>query len=114
MRGFGKILLFAIFVLAIIVKPKEITAQQDPMYTQYMDNLLVINAGFAGSKENGNFLLVARNQWVSFPGAPFTRSFSYNTPLKGKNVGLGFSVMYDKIGPQIQTGVYFDYSYFLK
>lgn len=114
MRVFGKILLFAIFVLAIIVKPKEVTAQQDPMYTQYMDNLLVINAGSAGSKENGNFLLVARNQWVSFPDAPITRSFSYNTPIKGKNVGLGFSVMYDKIGPQKQTGIYFDYSYFLK
>ena len=114
MRGFGKILLFAIFVLAIIVKPKEVTAQQDPMYTQYMDNLLVINAGFAGSKENGNVLLVARNQWVSFPDAPVTRSFSYNTPIQGKNVGLGFSVMYDKIGPQKHTGIYFDYSYFLK
>jgi len=91
-----------------------VKAQQDPLYTQYMDNLLVVNPAFAGSKENGNVLLVARNQWVSFPNAPVTRSFSYQTPMKNKNIGLGFSVMYDKIGPQKQTGVYFDYSYFLR
>jgi type IX secretion system PorP/SprF family membrane protein len=59
-------------------------------------------------------LLVSRSQWVSVPGAPQTHSISYNTPLKNKNIGLGFSVMNDKIGPQQQTGVYFDYSYILK
>lgn len=77
-----------------------------------MDNLLVINPGFAGSREPGNLLLVSRNQWVSLPGAPVTKSLSYNFPVK--NVGLGVSVLYDKIGPQKQTGVYFDYSYFLR
>lgn len=100
------------FVWANIGVFQTVSAQQDPLYTQYMDNLLVINPGFAGSRETGNLLLVSRNQWVSLPGAPVTRSLSYNIPVK--NIGLGFSVMYDKIGPQKQTGVYFDYSYFLK
>jgi type IX secretion system PorP/SprF family membrane protein len=102
------------FALANLLGPKSTMAQQDPLYTQYMDNLLIINPAFAGSKANGNVLLVARNQWVSLPNSPVTRSFAYQTPIKEKNVGLGFSVMYDKIGPQKQTGVYFDYSYFLR
>jgi type IX secretion system PorP/SprF family membrane protein len=93
---------------------KIATAQQDPMYVQYIDNLLIVNPGFAGSKPDGKLLLVSRNQWVSLPGAPVTHSFSYNTPMKNKNIGLGFSVMNDKIGPQQQTGIYFDYSYILK
>ena len=84
------------------------------MYVQYIDNLLVINPGFAGSKAEGKILLVSRDQWVSVPGAPVTRSLSYNTPMRNNKVGLGFSVMNDKIGPQQQTGVYFDYSYFIK
>lgn len=84
------------------------------MYTQYMDNLLVINPGYAGSKEIGNALLVARNQWVSFDGAPSTRSFSYNTSFDRKNIGFGFSLLTDKIGPLKQTGVYADYSYFIR
>jgi type IX secretion system PorP/SprF family membrane protein len=89
------------------------TAQQDPMYTQYMDNLLIVNPGFAGTKETGNFMVVARNQWVAFDGAPRTRTFSLNSPV-GDKIGIGFSVLSDKIGPLSQTGLYFDYSYWLR
>lgn len=101
-------------VLIMILPAKITVAQQDPLYTQYMDNLLVINPGFAGSKNIGNALVVARSQWVSFDGAPATRSFSYNTPIEQKNIGIGFSLMSDKIGPLKQTGAYVDYSYFLQ
>ena len=103
-----------IFILAFLAYSGEVSAQQDPMYTQYMDNLQIVNPGFAGSKKFGNFMLVARNQWVSFDGAPKTRSFSYQTPLNEYKIGLGFSVLSDKIGPLTQTGIYFDYSYFLQ
>lgn len=114
MRKGNKIGLVVIVVLSLILQARITVAQQDPLYTQYMDNILVINPGFAGSKNIGNALVVARSQWVSFDGAPATRSFSYNTPVERKNVGIGFSVMSDKIGPMKQTGVYADYSYFLR
>ncbi len=108
-----KIAFRALVLLFILVSSGKLYAQQDPMYTQYMENLLVINPGFAGSKEMGNALLVARNQWVSFKSAPSTRSFAYHSPVKGKSVGIGISILNDKIGPQKQTGLYIDYSYFL-
>ena len=114
MRLIRKILSVLIVASALFAITKDANAQQDPMYTQYMDNMLVINPGFAGSQEIGSFLMVSRNQWVSFDGAPKTLSFSYNTHLKNKNTGLGFSILNDKIGPQKQTGVYFDYSHFLR
>ncbi len=114
MRLMKKILSVLIVASALFAITKDANAQQDPMYTQYMDNMLIINPGYAGSQETGKFLMVSRNQWVSFEGAPKTLSFSYQTPYKDKNIGLGFSVMNDKIGPQKQTGVYFDYSYFLR
>jgi len=100
--------------LAMLFGTGKISAQQDPLYVQYIDNLLVVNPGFAGSNADGKILLVSRNQWVSIEGAPKTYSLSYSTPMKNKNIGLGFSMMNDQIGPQKQTGVYFDYSYFLK
>lgn len=106
--------MFWIVLLIVIISGRNAFAQQDPLYTQYMDNMLVINPGYAGSGEIGRALLVARNQWVSFEGAPTTRSFSYNTSIENKNVGIGLSVMSDKIGPIKQTGFYFDYSYFLQ
>jgi len=103
-----------VFVLITIgFNANRAFAQQDPMYTQYMDNLLVVNPGYAGSQEVGSVLMVARSQWVSFDGAPATRSFAYNTSVENNKVGVGFSVMSDKIGPLKQTGVYLDYSYFL-
>jgi type IX secretion system PorP/SprF family membrane protein len=89
-------------------------AQQDPLYTQYMENLQIVNPGYAGTKETGNFMVVARNQWVSFEGAPRTRTFSFHTPLKKLDLGLGFSVLSDKIGPLAQTGIYMDYAYRVK
>lgn len=109
-----KIAFKGIILLSILVSTENLFAQQDPMYTQYMDNLLIINPGFAGSKEMGNMLLVARNQWTSFDSAPKTRSFAYHSPLRGDKIGVGISILNDKIGPQKQTGIYFDYSYFLR
>lgn len=102
------------FALLILCLSKITLAQQDPLYTQYMDNLLIINPGFAGSQQTGSLMVVSRNQWVSFDGAPSTRSLSFHTPLKSQNIGLGFSILNDRIGPQKQTGIYLDYSYMLR
>lgn len=109
-----KIRFFILIVLAILVQANRAGAQQDPLYTQYMDNLLVVNPGYAGAKGTGNVVALARSQWVSFSGAPATRSLAFSTPIEKKNVGIGFSVLSDKIGPIKQTGVYIDYSYFLQ
>jgi len=88
-------------------------AQQDPMYTQYMENMLTINPAYAGSKDLLTMMVVSRNQWVSMPGAPITRTLEMHSPITGTNTGLGLSVLNDQIGPVKQTGVYFDYSYTL-
>jgi type IX secretion system PorP/SprF family membrane protein len=89
----------------------ESSAQQDPMFTQYMENLSIINPAYAGSKELLNMMVVSRNQWVSMPDAPVTNSFLMNSPIKESNMGLGFSVLSDKVGPVKQTGFYVDYAY---
>lgn len=114
MLKIGKITAFLVVLLTIVVNSKLSFAQQDPLYTQYMDNLLVINPGYAGTKGIGNVLFVARSQWVSFDGAPATRSLAYNTPVENKNVGFGLSLLSDQIGPMKQTGFYADYSYHLQ
>lgn len=113
MKVFKKIAGLFIIVLTYVGFNNPALAQQEPMYTQYMDNLLVINPGFAGSKQNGNLLLVTRNQWAGFEGAPKTNSLSYNTRLSDEHVGMGFSVTSDRIGPQSHTGLHMDYSYIL-
>ncbi|MFA5328926.1 MAG: type IX secretion system membrane protein PorP/SprF [Prolixibacteraceae bacterium] len=103
----------AILVFMLMFSTWETFAQQDPMYTQYMENLLTLNPAYAGSRDLLSMMVVSRNQWVSLAGAPDTKSFSIHSPIGALNMGLGFSVLSDHIGPVKQTGMYFDYSYFL-
>jgi type IX secretion system PorP/SprF family membrane protein len=87
-------------------------AQQSPHYTQYMYNMNVINPAYAGSKENLSFGLLYRKQWIEIEDAPTTFSLSGSAPV-GKNVGVGLSVISDKIGPVEETNTYGDFSYTL-
>jgi type IX secretion system PorP/SprF family membrane protein len=87
-------------------------AQQDPHYTQYMYNMNVINPAYAGSKENLAFGLLYRKQWVDIEDSPTTFTFSGHSPA-GRNVGLGLSLISDRIGPVEETNAYGDFSYTL-
>lgn len=88
------------------------TAQQDPHYTQYMYNMSVVNPAYTGSKENVSLGALYRKQWVNIDGAPETATFFIHSPI-GNNVGLGLSVISDKIGPVEENNVYADFSYTL-
>ena len=77
-----------------------------------MYNMNVINPAYAGSKENLSFGLLYRKQWVDIEGAPSTFSLSGSSPV-GKNVGIGLSLISDKIGPVQENNVYGDFSYTL-
>ena len=87
-------------------------AQQDPHYTQYMYNMSVINPAYAGSKDGLSGGLLYRKQWVEIQDSPSTGTFFIHSPV-GKNVGLGLSVISDKIGPVEENNVYADFSYTL-
>ena len=101
-----------LIALLLLLSFQEMRSQQDPHYTQYMYNMNVINPAYAGSKENLSFGLLYRKQWVNVEGAPSTFSLSGSSPV-GKNVGIGLSVISDKIGPVNEQNVYGDFSYTL-
>lgn len=90
----------------------EVHSQQDPHYTQYMYNMSVMNPAYAGSKESLSLGLLYRKQWVEIEDAPTTATFFGHSPV-GKNVGLGLSVISDKIGPVEENNIYGDFSYTL-
>lgn len=100
-----------ILVFILLFFAWESSAQQDAMYTQYMENLITVNPAYAGSKDLLSMMVVSRNQWVTLPDAPVSRTFSIHSPIRETNTGLGLSFIYDRIGPIKQTGVYADYSY---
>lgn len=85
-------------------------AQQDAQFTQYMYNTISINPAYAGSRGVMSVFGLYRTQWVGLDGAPETSSFSVNTPV-GNNVGLGVSLVNDKIGPTNENNLSADFSY---
>ncbi|WP_310554364.1 type IX secretion system membrane protein PorP/SprF [Flavobacterium sp.] len=87
-------------------------AQQDPHYTQYMYNMNVINPAYAGSKENLSFGLLFRKQWVDIQDSPTTFTATGHSPI-GKNLGVGLSIISDRVGPVDEKNVFADISYTL-
>ena len=100
-----------IIILFSIILSYVAYAQQDAMYTHYMFNTLVVNPAYAGSKDVLSITILHRSQWVGFAGSPITQTLTVHTPVLTKNIGLGMSVINDKIGPTNTSSLYFDFSY---
>ena len=89
-------------------------AQQKPVFSQYMFNPLAINPAFAGTQDNLSVAALYRDQWINLEGAPKTMTFTANTSVPKKNIGLGMTVYRDQIGVHSDLGVFLSYSYQLK
>lgn len=92
----------------------EVSAQQRAQYTQYMFNGLILNPAFAGTEEALSLTFLNRSQWISIDGAPVTQTFSGHTLFKNKHLGLGLSVINDKIGVHKNQNLWSSLSYHLK
>src|SRR6476469_602047 len=109
-RNIKRLFSAVIFSLALL----QVKAQQDAQYSQYMFNSLVINPAYAGYKEAFNLSLLHRDQWQSVPGAPTTQSLVIDGTLASDKIGIGLSVVNDKLGIQNHFNAYANISYRLK
>ncbi len=103
-----------IIPLIFIMSFGSMKAQQDPMYTHYMYNTLVINPAYAGSRDALTVTGLHRSQWVNYKGAPMVQTLSLHSPLRNEHVGIGLSVTNDKIGPTNNTSAVIDFAYIMK
>ena len=83
--------------------------QQEPLYTQYMNNHYLINPAVAGSTENHEIRFHHRFQWFNLPGAP--RSFSVTYQGGYENSGFGLKLYSDITGPTQRIGAEGGYAY---
>jgi type IX secretion system PorP/SprF family membrane protein len=87
--------------------------QQDAQYTQYMYNTVSVNPGYAGSRGHISIAALHRSQWVGLDGAPKTQTFNIHSPIGYRGVGMGLSIVNDRIGPTAETNFDIDFSYTL-
>ena len=109
----GKIVLVALFLMMLIGINKS-KAQQEPMFTQYMFDPISVNPAYVGTTNTINVNTLTRLQWVGMEGSPKTFSLSAHTPIEGRKIGLGLTLLTDKIGPVNNTFFTVNYAYRLR
>lgn len=104
--------IFSIVIVTFI--SVSMYSQQDSQFTQYMYNTVTINPAYAGARNVLSVFGLHRTQWVGLDGAPATNVISVNTPMKHTNLGLGVTIINDKIGPSDENSLSGDLSYSIK
>ncbi|MEO6522138.1 MAG: type IX secretion system membrane protein PorP/SprF [Mucilaginibacter sp.] len=129
------------FVAILLLMFIGVKGQQQPQYTQYIFNPLLVNPAVSGIENYVDVKSGYRNQWSGLLGAPITTFFSITAPLghnfvqgdalqvpdNGDNPigrsfvqsyraaephhGIGFTAMSDKAGPIRQTNIDVTYAY---
>jgi type IX secretion system PorP/SprF family membrane protein len=107
-----KIILLVFFFLSIL----KVTAQQDPHFTQYMNNMSAVNPAYAtATPAILNLGTLYRSQWSGIDGAPKTLTFFVHTPINNK-IETGISLISDNIGDgtKKETNIFADFAYILQ
>lgn len=93
------ITVFIVASIVLLLVTSETKAQQQPLYSQYVFNGVVINpAHMSLENEYSNVTLMNRQQWVGIPGAPKTFTLSFSTPINATKTSLGILAVQDKAG----------------
>ena len=100
-----------VIVLTIMLISALSYSQQDAQYTQYMYNTININPAYAGSRGVMSIFGLYRTQWVGLDGAPKTATASINSPIENSRLGVGLSIVNDRIGPTNENAISADLSY---
>ena len=79
-------------------------AQTEPMYSQYMYNMLGVNPAYAGKREAMSLNFFQRRQWIGIAGAPQTTSVSLDGATSDKKFGWGVQLYDDKLGVEKADG----------
>ncbi len=79
-----------------------------------MFNNLVVNPAYAGAEEALSITVLNRNQWTGVEGAPSTQSLGAHTLLRKEKVGVGITLIYDRIGVHKNLRALSNYAYHIR
>src|SRR5262245_46888615 len=92
-----KLLIAVVCLSSLLCACTPAHAQQDAMYSMYMFNGLSVNPAYAGSREKPVITALYRHQWTGLEGAPKMVAITGHAPLSNDKLGLGMTLVSDKI-----------------
>ena len=102
-----------ILVSVLLISCSSIWSQQESIFTQYFQNMNIINPAYVGVDNETVITSGIRSQWTGVEEAPETQTLALSTYL-GRNVGFGISMIRDRTFIEKQTFLALDFSYRLK
>jgi len=87
------------------------TAQDDPLFSQYMFNKMAYNPAYAGSRDGLSIDALYRTQWTKIDNAPTNMLLTAHDVSNNDKYGFGGQISRDVVGPISQYGFYGAYAY---
>jgi len=98
-----------VFVMCLLLAGVESFAQQDPQFSQNVNNKLFYNPAYAGMNDGICVYTIGRQQWVGFEGRPETYLLgahgTFTIPKINLRSGGGLTVVGDALGQMHFTGI---------
>jgi type IX secretion system PorP/SprF family membrane protein len=85
-----------------------------PVYSQYLQNGLIVNPAYAGTRGALSVFASYRMQWMGTSGSPVIQSVSLHTPMKNDRVALGVLAQFMQYGYTRSGSFYIDYAYHIR
>ncbi len=100
---------FLIYV-TLMFAGNALFAQQESILTLYREQMNLVNPAYAGVDGQTDMAIGYRKQWVSVNDAPTVKTAMFGSNM-GKNLGLGLTVVNNKVHIENETFVGVDFSY---
>lgn len=85
-----------------------------PVFSQYLQNGMMINPAYTGTRGALSAFLSYRKQWMGMKGSPDLKTFSLHSPMKNDRVGLGLMGQFMSYGYTKSSSFYASYAYHLR
>ena len=115
------LLIFSIFILSVSgsIQAQAVSDSMGislgyPVFSQYLQNGLLINPAYAGSRGTLSGFLSYRMQWMGIADAPVFQTLSFHAPMKNDKVALGIMAQFMHYGFTRSKSIYASYAYHIR
>ncbi|WP_462317406.1 PorP/SprF family type IX secretion system membrane protein [Marinilabilia sp.] len=76
----------------------SVKGQNQYQFNHYIATQGLLNPAYNGTRDIISGLVIHRNQWLGFEGAPMNQALNVHGPIEDTNLGVGLAIVNDHIG----------------